>query len=119
MGCADKCGEPRRRAWACPDLGLVREHSLIPVPGTDEEFPDCPAYYLRAAADGLPADHLIDGAVHPAELAGIRATEFKNGAISSDDLSPRMLEAALLYCREDAAAQRHETEQRRNNGPRR
>lgn len=84
----------------------------MPILGSQEEFPDCPAYYLRGQQDGMPAEHLIDGAVHPYERASVRATEFKNGAIASDAMTPKELEAVLLYCREDASRTKWEMKQR-------
>ena len=77
--------------------------------GSNEEFPDCPAYYLRTS-NGV---HLIDGAIHPAELAGMRSVEVKNGGVSVDALTPKALEAALLYGREDADHEAWDREQRK------
>lgn len=99
-----------RKRWACPDLGLVRGNGLLVIRGSDEEFPDCPAYYLRASGN---AAHLIDGAIHPAELASLRSMEIKNGAAKADDMTPKGLEAAMLWAREDADHTRWDQEQRK------
>jgi hypothetical protein len=110
--------------WACPDLGRPKPAGeYLPVPGSAEEFPDCPAAYLRSAPDVAElrvrmgrepmADHLIDGAIHPASLVGPRAFELKNGSRNADTLSPKTLALVHLWIREEQARDAHADEVRK------
>lgn len=103
-----------RRKWACPDLGLVkREGCYLPIPGSREEFPGCPAYSLRTAGMGMPADHLIDGAIHPAHLIQPKTVELEAGALVADSLSPKVHELTHLWLREKQSRREYEQEQRK------
>jgi hypothetical protein len=114
-----------RSIWACPDLGEPKPAGeYLPVPGCAEEFPDCPAAYLRSAADVMEirdrtgrepvADHLIGGVVHPATLIGARAFEIKNGSRSADTLSPKALSLVHLWIREEQARDAYADELRKD-----
>jgi hypothetical protein len=113
-----------RKAWACVDIGEAKEPGLyMPVPGSAEEFPDCPAGYLRTAHDvmvlrdrqgGRPfADHLIEGNTHPATLISTDAAEVKSGARSVDSMSPRRLALVHIWLKEEASRDQNDSEMRR------
>jgi hypothetical protein len=104
-----------RKLWCCPDLGTPKRIGYYqPIPGSDEQFPDCPKYYLRQLGDDLPAVHLIDDATHPAMLASMAATEIESGARTAESLSPKLLEAARVWMHESAGRRAYEREQERN-----
>jgi hypothetical protein len=108
-----------RARWACPDLGEPKPDGfLMPVPGSQHEFPDCPTYYLRTADMGLPAVHLLDDVDHPARLVSQWGVEIRNGARLVDSVSPRARELVHLYLVEQDAAQEHERERRREEASR-
>ena len=101
-----------REQWSCPDLNPPeREYPLV-IAGSDEEFPDCPAYYLRTADMGLPAEHLIEGTTHPARLVSEWAMEIESGARMVDTLAPKARELVHLYLRQKRQREDHEREQR-------
>lgn len=103
-----------RKAWACVDLGVLKEPGCyLAVPGSKEEFPDCPAGYLRTAADGLPAPYLIDGLMHPGILASERTAELEAGAIRAEELSPKVRELVHIHRREKQSKWEHEQEERK------
>jgi hypothetical protein len=103
-----------RERWACPDLGVKRQEGMfLPVVGSSFSFDECPAYYLRTASMGLPAEHLIDGNTHPAQLVGEVAFEVESGARMVDTLSPKMRDLVHLYLSEKASRERHLSEMRR------
>ncbi len=103
-----------RERWACPDLGIEKDEGMFqPVPGTDEEFPDCPAYYLRTARMGLPAVHLIDGVTHPDQLVSTWAFEVENGSRQSDTLSAKAIELVHLRIRESRKRDKFADEKRK------
>lgn len=108
-----------REQWACPDRGLTKPDGYYnPIPGSQEAFSDCPAYYLRTAASGLPAAHLIEGATHPAELVAAWAFEVESGSRQVDSLSPKAIEGVHLYFREKRSRELLEDELRKKK-PRR
>jgi hypothetical protein len=103
-----------RERWACPDLGVTREPGTYnPIPGSSYEFDDCPAYYLRTASMGMPAEHLIDGNTHPATLVSEWAFELESGSRSVDSLSPKARDLVHLHLNERAAKMSHEAKLRR------
>jgi hypothetical protein len=103
-----------REQWACPDVGVTKPDGYYnPIPGSREAFDDCPAYYLRTASSGLPAEHLIDGVTHPAELVGQWAFEVESGARQVDSLSPKAIEGVHLWFREKRGREQLEDELRR------
>jgi hypothetical protein len=103
-----------RARWACPDLGPPDPHGPIQViPGSPHDFPDCPAYYLRTADVGLPAEHLLDGMEHPASLVAIRAAEFERGAITMKDVTPKVRDGIHIWLEERDAAREHARERER------
>lgn len=113
-----------RASWACPDLGAERAIGMeLPVPGSTEAFPECPAAFLRGAADvdalrlrrgGSPyADHLIDGVTHPASIVSKAAYELKSGARNAETLSPKVLALAHLWLREADARDAYALQMRR------
>lgn len=103
-----------RSRWACPDLGVTREPgNFNPVPGSKYQFPDCPAYYLRTEGMGLPADHLIDGITHPAQLVSEYAVEIENGARNVETLSPKVRELVHLHLAEKRSRDAFASEKRR------
>ena len=90
-----------RTQWACPDIGAKRpDGAWNPIPGSQEIFDDCPAYYLRTAASGLPATHLIDGGQHPARLVSQWAFEIESGARSVETLSPMAIDLVHVWLKE-------------------
>lgn len=103
-----------RRRWGCPDLGAKKGPGQEnPVPGSRHEFPECPAYFLRTRDLDMPAEHLVGGVHHPAELIRDRASELEVGAISADQLSPKERELAHLWLRERADRNTYEAERRK------
>lgn len=113
-----------RRQWACPDLGTIKDDGLyMPIPGSPEEFPDCPAGYLRTRFDvdvmrdrlsrDPFAEHLIDGRVHPASIVSQAATEIENGARAVDTVSPKVLSLVHVWFREKAAREDFASDLRR------
>ncbi len=101
--------------WSCPDTNpRPREYGLL-VPGTDEEFPDCPGYYLRTADMGLPADHLIEGATHPAQIISEWAMEVESGARRVSSMSAKGRDGVHLWLREKAKQREYDREQREKN----
>lgn len=105
-----------RPRWACPDLGVKRpEGQHLPIVGSSAAFDDCPAYYLRTASMGLPAEHLIDGLTHPANIVSEFAFELESGARSADSLSTKVLELVHLHISERSQRESHLSEMRREN----
>jgi hypothetical protein len=113
-----------RGAWACPDIGGDRPPGLgLPIPGSKEEFPDCPAAYLRTADEvaelrvmrgGEPfAEHLVDGAVHPINIVAPVAFDVESGALASGACSPKMLALVRIFLSEKASREAHAAEKRR------
>ena len=103
-----------REQWACPDLGAKKPEGYFnPIPGSPEAFDDCPAYYLRTAAAGLPAIHLIEDVTHPAELVGNWAFEVESGSRQIDSLSPKAIDGVHLWFREKRAREKLEDELRK------
>jgi len=103
-----------REQWACPDLGKKKPEGLFnPIPGSPTDFDDCPAYYLRQAALEMPAEHLIDGVTHPAELVGQWAFEIESGARQIESLSSKALDAVHLWFREKRSREILEDELRK------
>ena len=103
-----------REHWACPDKGAKREDgTYLPVPGSKYLFDDCPAYYLRTVGMGLPAVHLIDGHIHPAQIIGEYAFEIENGSRNVDTLSPKARELVHLHLSEKASREAYASEKRR------
>lgn len=101
-----------RKRWACPDLGSPKSEGYEnAVKGSQFTFPDCPMYYLRTAGHQMDAEHLVDGVTHPAELVAPRAAELEAGAISAENLSPKVLELAHLWLREKSSRREWEREQ--------
>lgn len=90
-----------RDQWACPDRSARKPDGFHnPIPGSAEAFDDCPAYYLRQASWGMPAEHLIDGVTHPASLVSEWAFEIEAGARLVDTLPAKGAEAVHLYLHE-------------------
>jgi hypothetical protein len=103
-----------RDQWACPDrAGRKPPGYENPIPGSREAFDDCPAYYLRTAGMGLPAEHLIDGVTHPAELVQGWAFEVEAGARMIDTLSPKGTEGIHVHIREKRSREVLEDEMRK------
>ncbi len=103
-----------RERWACPDLGIVKPEGMFqPVPGSEFEFNDCPAYYLRTSAMRLPAEHLIDGVTHPATIISELAFEIESGARNVDTVSPKARELVHIHLRESRLRDRYAEEIRR------
>lgn len=113
-----------RQRWACPDLGVRREPGReLPVPGSQHVFDFCPAAYLRTAEEVALlnsrrdsqawAEHLIGGAVHPAETASTDAYEVEQGARTFDSLPTKRQELSRLYLTEKGERDRYEMELRR------
>ena len=103
-----------REQWACPDLGIKKPPGLWNlIPGTDQEFDDCPAYYLRVGNE-RPAEHLIDGVTHPAHLVGEYAFEVESGARRIDTLSLKARDAVHLHVNEKVKRDRYADELRRS-----
>lgn len=103
-----------RAHWACPDLGAKRPEGLYnPIPGSREQFDDCPAYYLRTGANGMSAPHLIDGSTHAAALVSQWAFEVEAGARNVETLSPKGTEGVHLWLREKRGRDDYATEKRR------
>ena len=97
---------PGRTGW--PQATALRWR-----PGSPEAFDDCPAYYLRTAAAGLPAIHLIEDVTHPAELVGNWAFEVESGSRQIDSLSPKAIDGVHLWFREKRAREKLEDELRK------
>jgi hypothetical protein len=86
----------------------------MPIPGSSGyEFNDCPAYYLRTAGMGLPADHLVDGVIHPAQPVSEWAFEVESGARNVDTLSAKAASLVHLYIAEKRARDEYEREMKR------
>jgi len=106
-----------REQWACPDLGIKKPDGLYNlIPGSAQEFDDCPAYYLRTGEQDRPAAHLIDGVTHPAHLVGEWAFEVESGARRIDSLSLKARDAVHLYVNEKAARDRYADSLKRKKG---
>lgn len=103
-----------RERWACPDLGASKRPGMFnPVPGARfDGFSECPAYYLRVASMGLPAEHLIDGMTHPATLIQEFAFEVENGARNIETMSPKVRELLHLHLNERRSRDAFEAEKR-------
>lgn len=86
---------------------------MKPIPGSKYEFDDCPAYYLRTAPMGLPADHLLDGYTHPANLISEYAFEVESGARNVDTLSPKVRELVHLWLVEKRRRDDHDREMKK------
>ncbi len=113
-----------RERWTCPDLpGMARpegRHQL--VLGSQIQFPECPAAYLRTPAliatlrtrrgGRVFSEHLINGVTHPDELVAPAAMEFKAGARTLDSMSVKMQELVKLRLSEDNAREVYEDELR-------
>ncbi len=103
-----------REQWACPDLGRKKPDGLYnPIPGSLEEFDDCPAYYLRTTGMGLPAVHLIDGVTHPGSIVSQWAFEIEAGARLVDSLSPKAMELVHIHLSEKRARDDYASEKRK------
>jgi hypothetical protein len=103
--------------WACPDLGKKRPEGFYNlIPGSPTDFDDCPAYYLRQAAMDMPAEHLIDGITHPANLVGQWAFEIESGARQIESLSSKAIDAVHLWFTEKRARDVFEGELRKKKG---
>ncbi len=104
-----------RKQWACPDLGEKKPPGMfLPIPGSlHEGFDDCPAYYLRVPGMDLPAAHLIDGALHPAQDVSQWAFEIETGSRNIETLSPRARELVHLYIREKVSRDEYAREKRK------
>lgn len=113
-----------RPQWACPDLGLVKDEGIyLPVVGTDQQFPECPAAYLRMGSDLMElserferpafAEHLIDGTEHPAVTVSTYAAEIELGSRRAESLSPRVLQLVHLYMREKSKAREYTADMKR------
>lgn len=89
-----------------------------PVPGSEFLFDDCPAYYLRTARMGLPAEHLIDGHTHLAQLVSECAIEVESGARNVDTLSAKMRDGVHLYLSERRQRDDHAREMERKGSKR-
>ncbi len=111
-GCVG-CPVSSRPRWGCPDLPVSARVDLPRViPGSSYEFDDCPAYYLRTADMDLPADHLLNGVTHPAELVRDWAFEIQNGARNADTLSPKARDAVHVWFSEESQRREREDELR-------
>ncbi len=98
--------------WSCPDINpRPRDYGLV-IPGSDEEYPDCPSYYLRTADMGLPADHLIEGTTHPAQIVSEHAMEVETGARSVTTMSPKVRELVHIFLREKGKRDEYDRKQR-------
>lgn len=103
-----------RAQWACPDLGRKKPLGLFnPIPGSTEQFDDCPAFYLRMPGHGLPAPHLIDDHTHPAQLIGQWAFEVESGSRNAETLSPKVLDLVHLHLRERRARDAFERDKKK------
>lgn len=103
-----------RERWACPDLKVTRAPGFFnPVPGSEFQFDDCPAAYLRTAGMGLPAEHLIDGMTHPSQLVSEYAFEVESGSRSIETLSPKAREGVHLHLAEKRSRDDFAAEKRR------
>jgi hypothetical protein len=95
----------------------------LPIAGCNDDFPDCPAAYLRTSAEvqeisdrrGVHAfdDHLIEGSIHPATLVGPAAYEVETGSRSVESLSPKMQTLVHVWINQKAARDAHRMESRR------
>lgn len=80
----------------------------MPLPGSRHGFHECPAYYLRTAADvaalrkGASGDHLVAG-LHASLLLGRLAADVESGAVRLTELPNKPAELILL-CRDEQAA---------------
>lgn len=100
-----------RKLWACPDLGMSKSEGMyLPIAGTDAHFDQCPAYSLRTADMGLPAEHLIDGVTHPATIVFKYAFEVEAGSRNADSLSPKAWELVHLAISERRSRDAYERE---------
>lgn len=110
-----------RRGWSCPDLGRELdkpEGAYLPIPGSDEQFPSCPAAFLRTRDDvevmsqriGRPAygEHLIEGNIHPYSVVSEVMVEIENGARSMTTVSPKVMSLVNIAFREKALAREYE-----------
>ncbi len=113
-----------RKQWSCPDLGEgAARYIPLPVPGCSQEFPECPAAFLRTGAEvgelkhrrgGQPfADHLIEGSIHPATIISTHAVEIENGARNVDTLTPKVTALVHIYLHEKAERDSYAMELRR------
>jgi hypothetical protein len=103
-----------RSQWACPDLGAKKPDGLYnPIPGSSEQFDDCPAFYLRTAGNGMNAPHLIDGHTHPAQLVGQWAFEVESGSRNVESLSPKAIELVHMHLRERRSRDDYAAEKRK------
>lgn len=113
-----------RRNFACPDTQPPRGvGEMLPIEGTLEEFPECPAAYLRGAQDlGYLSDrfgkepfapHLIEGSVHPYSIVGEVMSEIENGARNVDTVSAKVMALVHLGFREQSRKRAHESAMRK------
>ena len=86
-----------------------------PVPGSEYEFAECPAYFLRTSRMDLPAEHLIDEQIHPAQIIGEYAFEIESGARNAETLSPKVRELVHLHFSEKRSREAYEAERRRRD----
>jgi len=101
-----------REQWSCPDTNPPeREYPLV-IPGSDEEFPDCPAYYLRTVGMGLPAEHLIEGGTHPAQIVSEWSMEVENGARMVETLPLKGRDLVHLFLRQKQLRDEHARKER-------
>lgn len=105
-----------RSRWACPDLGadvLKPEGMHLPVPGSDYQFADCPAYGLRTARMGMPAEHLIEGVTHPNSIVSTWALEVESGSRNIESLPTKGVELVHLRLNEARKRDAYVTEMRK------
>lgn len=112
-----------RTRWACPDLGEPKPDGYHqPVPGSEYDFPDCPAAYLRdcetvrilrETRPTVMADHLVDGVLHPSNLVGEVVFALDNGAERIAELPPKVRALAMLHMSERASRDEYAREQRK------
>lgn len=104
-----------RQQWACPDLGAKRpDGAWNPIPGSQELFDDCPAFYLRTGAGDLDAPHLIEGVTHPARLVSQWAFELESGSRNVETLSPKAIELVHLWLKEKRSRDDYASEKQRS-----
>ena len=101
-----------RGQWSCPDLNPPPRDCGLVIAGSDEEFPDCPSYYLRTADMEMPAEHLIEGTTHPAQIISEHAMEVETGARSVTTMSPKVRDLVHVFLREKGKRDDHDRKMR-------
>lgn len=96
----------------------------MPIDGSLEMFPDCPAAYLRTGMDvqalslrwGKPVfdKFLMDGVTHPASIIGAYAAELESGARSVESITPRAMALVHIWNRETQAKRDYERQLRKD-----